>query len=190
MDGRLAVFLRGHIDALGVEHHVVLGILLSDRVVQRPSGGGRDAHRVDWLKPRLRGVGVDCDKNRAGVPCGESPPFCVVISEHRSGEGPILGGSAGRGGGGAQLVGSMPPSKLRRGWVEVGRGVALFPVVRVHPPRRSWRWCPAGGEHTTLEVGERVGCSVQKCSIISFGESPPPLGVVNKAPGGTRPTAV
>eukprot|EP00962_Isochrysis_galbana_P024532 scaffold7542_cov124-Isochrysis_galbana.AAC.11 len=58
------------------------------------------------------------------------------VDRDRSGEGPILW-SAGRGGGGARLVGSMPPSKLRRGWVEVGRGVALFPVVRVHPPRRS-----------------------------------------------------
>eukprot|EP00962_Isochrysis_galbana_P045320 scaffold17804_cov126-Isochrysis_galbana.AAC.4 len=71
MDWRLAVFLRGHINALGVEHHVVLGILLRDSVVQRPSGRGRDAHGVDWLKPRLRGVGVDCDTYRAGVPwCG------------------------------------------------------------------------------------------------------------------------
>eukprot|EP00962_Isochrysis_galbana_P026716 scaffold8307_cov119-Isochrysis_galbana.AAC.14 len=26
----------------------------------------------------------------------------------------------------------MPPSGLRRGWVEVGRGVASFPVVRVY----------------------------------------------------------
>eukprot|EP00962_Isochrysis_galbana_P014264 scaffold4080_cov129-Isochrysis_galbana.AAC.1 len=39
-----------------------------------------------------------------------------------------------------------------------------------------WGWCPAGGKHITRKVGERVGCSVQKCSIVSFGESPPPLG--------------
>jgi len=35
---------------------------------------------------------------------------------------------------------------------------------------------PRGGKHITRRVGERVSCSVQGCSIVSSGESPPPLG--------------
>jgi len=37
---------------------------------------------------------------------------------------------------------------------------------------------PRGGKDITRRVGERVSCSVQGCSIVSSGESPPPtLGV-------------
>eukprot|EP00962_Isochrysis_galbana_P020333 scaffold5921_cov123-Isochrysis_galbana.AAC.1 len=73
----------------------------------------------------------------------------------RSGEGPFLGRPAGKGGGGAQLVGSMPPSSLRRGWVEIYWGV----WCEIYPGGTGWWrwwWCPAGGKHITRSVGGRV----------------------------------
>eukprot|EP00962_Isochrysis_galbana_P013537 scaffold3836_cov125-Isochrysis_galbana.AAC.9 len=73
------------------------------------------------------------------------------------GVGPLLGGPAGRGGGGAQLVGSMSPSGLRRGWVEVYWSVWCEPYAGGTGWWRVWRWwwCPAGGKHITRRVGER-----------------------------------
>eukprot|EP00962_Isochrysis_galbana_P042184 scaffold15689_cov135-Isochrysis_galbana.AAC.10 len=75
-----------------------------------------------------------------------------------SGVGPLLrgpAGSCGRGGGGAQLVGSISPLGLRRGWDEVGRGVASFPVVRVHHTLCGRLLAGASGVNPTL--GEPAG---------------------------------
>eukprot|EP00962_Isochrysis_galbana_P005868 scaffold1580_cov196-Isochrysis_galbana.AAC.1 len=74
--------------------------------------------------------------------------------------GPTFGGTGWKGGGGAQLVGSMSPSGLRRGWVEVGRGLLERLVSGVNPIHWGNRLVevvvvPRGGKDITRRVGER-----------------------------------